>query len=118
MDGDSNFKLGTEHAVELSIASQLVGKTTIPPAFGLVPQVISLPRVDLRAEPGVVLTREVIEFLNATPLEYLARWLANNEVFGDDVRLASVIAWPDGRISFDVIPCEPDEALDRFLRIY
>ncbi|MEO0017336.1 MAG: hypothetical protein RLZZ522_619, partial [Verrucomicrobiota bacterium] len=38
----------------------------------------------------------------ATPLESLSRWLASNEVFGDEVRLASVIRWQGGLISFGI----------------
>jgi hypothetical protein len=46
--------------------------------------------------------REAIEFVHATPLEYLSRWLASNQVFGDDVRVVSVIRWADGMISFGI----------------
>lgn len=94
--------IGSEHVVEFAPDTWRYGKITIPPAFGLVPEVISLPFVNLRAKPGESTTREVIEFLHATPLEYLARWIANNDVFGDDVKLASVIAWPDGKVSFGI----------------
>lgn len=116
------MQLGTEHAVDLSISSGRVGKTTILPAFGLVPAVISLPVVNLRAAPGETTTRDVIEFLHATPLEYLARWIANNDVFGDDVKLASVIAWPDARVSFGITqpqyhgqPAEPRDIEKHFM---
>ena len=36
------------------------------------------------------------------PLEYLDRWVRANEVFGDDVRLTSVIQWADGNVSFAI----------------
>lgn len=91
---------GSEHLVEFDSASKRAVKVTIPPAFGLVPRLKNLPVVDLRSDrPG---SRTAIEFFPGTPVEYLERWQAANEVFGDDVRLASVIEWPDGGISFCV----------------
>jgi hypothetical protein len=89
---------GSEHLVELDSSSGQALKITIPPAFGLVPRLKHLPVVDLRSKHPR--TRTVIEFFPATALEYLDRWQAANEVFGDDVRLASVVEWPDGGISF------------------
>lgn len=77
-------------------------KITIPPKFGLIPQVVRHPLVDLRS-PGAAGSRECIEFLPATPLEYLERWLAANEVFDDHVRLASVVRWADGQVSFAIL---------------
>jgi hypothetical protein len=91
---------GTEHLVELDPDARRVIKTTIPPAFGLVPRLRQLPLVDLRNFSGEVNYREVIEFFNGTPLEYLTRWIASNDVFGDDVQLASVVRWADGLVSF------------------
>ena len=44
--------------------------------------------------------RTAIEFLPATPLEYLERWIAANDVFGDNVTLAAVLEWEDGLTSF------------------
>ena len=32
-------RIGTEHVVELDAQAAIVGKTTIPPAFGLIPDV-------------------------------------------------------------------------------
>jgi hypothetical protein len=114
--------VGTEHMVELDPRAGLVGKTTIPPAFGLVPEVRSHSLAVLRQDEGAPCQREVIEFVPATPLEYLARWLASNEVFGDDVRLASVIHWSDGMVSFGITqpqyhgaPAEPRE-IDVFFK--
>jgi hypothetical protein len=79
---------------------KLVGKTTKPPHFGLIPAIIKLP---LAVRPGTAAeSREAIEFIGATPMEYLDRWRLNNEVFGDDVMLASVIQWKDGLISFGI----------------
>lgn len=72
-------------------------KVTIPPKFGLIPKVITHTVPNLRGEPG---SRKAIEFVHATPLEYLERWIAANDVFGDDVKLASVVQWADGQISF------------------
>jgi len=89
---------GSEHLVELDSASGRALKITIPPAFGLVPRLKTLPVVDLRSERPR--SRQAIEFFPGTPLEYLERWHAANQVFGDDVRLASVVEWPDGGISF------------------
>ncbi len=60
--------------------------------------------------------REVIEFVHATPLEYLFRWFASNDFFGGYVRLMSVIRWADDMISFGItqpqyhgVPAEPRE---------
>jgi hypothetical protein len=94
--------LGTEHAVEFADDLELVGKLTIPPAFGLIPKVLSHPVVNLRNDPSLPATRQAIEFVPATPLEYLERWIASNEVFGDDVHLTAVIQWADGQVSFAI----------------
>jgi hypothetical protein len=49
-------------------------------------------------------------------MEYLDRWIACNDIFCDDVRLASVIRWADGATSFGItqpqyhgVPAEPRE---------
>ena len=94
--------VGTEHMVELDAQVGLVGKTTIPPAFGLVPELCRHPLAVLRPDTDALLEQEAIEFVPATPLEYLTRWLASNEIFGDDVRLVSVIRWTDGMASFGI----------------
>jgi hypothetical protein len=91
--------LGTEHAVEFSEGRGTVGKLTRPPKFGLIPELVTHSVPNLRGEPGI---RQAIEFLPATPLEYLDRWIAANEVFGDDVRLTSVVRWADGHVSFAI----------------
>jgi len=108
--------LGTEHMVELDERSGLVGKTTIPPAFGLIPQVQSHPLAVLDPDSNAPREGSAIEFLPATPLEYLSRWAACNECFGDAVRLVSVIRWSDGAVSFGItqpqyhgVPAEPRE---------
>lgn len=108
--------LGTEHMVELDERSGLVGKTTIPPAFGLIPQVKSHPLAVLNPDSNAPRERSAIEFLPATPIEYLSRWTACNECFGDAVRLASIIRWSDGAVSFGItqpqyhgVPAEPRE---------
>ena len=112
---------GSEHLVELDAPNRRAIKITIPPAFGLVPRLKELPVVDLRSEQAA--TRTVIEFFPATPLEYLERWQAANDVFGDDVRLASVIEWPDGAVSLCITqpqyhgePAEPREIESFFLK--
>lgn len=94
--------LGTEHMVELDTRAGLVGKTTIPPAFGLVPEVCCRRLAVLRPDVAGPCERDAIEFVPGTPLEYLARWMACNEVFRDDVHLVSVIRWMDGVISFGI----------------
>lgn len=96
-NGDLHF--GTEHAVESDAGGGHMAKITIPPKFGLIPQVITHAVPDLRGEPG---TRKALEFVHATPLEYLERWIAANEVFGDDVKLTSVVQWADGQVSFAI----------------
>ena len=108
--------------VELDEHAALVGKTTVPPAFGLIPEVIRLPLVILRPETDQPLFREAIELVRATPLEYLARWIACNDVFGDDVRLVAVVRWKDGLVSFGITqpqyhgcPAEPRE-IEEFFR--
>ena len=108
--------------VDLDTHAGLVGKTTVPPAFGLIPEVVRLTLAVLQPEPDPIRFRESIEFVNATPLEYLARWLASNDVFGDDVRLASVIRWRDGLVSFGITqpqyhgtPAEPRQ-IEEFFR--
>ena len=75
---------------------------TTPPKFELIPSVVSTPRVNLRDDSTLPAFKEQIEFVPATPLEYLERWIAANEVFEDDVRLTSVVEWSDGRISFSI----------------
>lgn len=81
---------------------QRVIKLTIPPNFGLTPKVLHHPVVNLRDDPALPKTRPSIEFVPATPLEYLERWIAANEVFGDDVKLTAVIEWADGQVSFAI----------------
>ncbi|MDZ4401368.1 hypothetical protein [Prosthecobacter sp.] len=77
-------------------------KITVPPKFGLIPAVISVPQVNLRDDPAIPPFRKDIGIVHAAPLEYLERWLAANAVFEDDVRLTSVIEWSDGKISFAI----------------
>lgn len=75
-------------------------KITIPPRFGLIPQVVSHPIVNLRGDKSAYSTRQAIEFLPATPVEYLSRWIAANDVYRDRVKLHSVVQWADGNVSF------------------
>lgn len=96
------MRCGTEHLVEFDDETGRVVKITVPPKFGLLPAVISVPQANLRDDPAISPFRKEIGFIHATPLEYLERWMAANEVFEDDVRLTSVIEWSDGRISFAI----------------
>jgi hypothetical protein len=98
-----DLHFGTEHAVESDPQGRRMVKITIPPAFGLIPAVLSHPLVDLRNDSKEPQFRRAIEFLRATPLEYLDRWIAANEIFADEVELASVVEWSDGQISFIVL---------------
>lgn len=110
---------GSEHVVEFDFRAKVVGKTTIPPGFGLTP---FLNRVEtISADPTAPKAyRASIEFRPATLDEYLARWAACNEIFGDNVRIASVIRWKDGQVSLCIIqPQYPGErADDREIRTY
>ncbi|MEX2580547.1 MAG: hypothetical protein WD342_15920 [Verrucomicrobiales bacterium] len=95
--------LGSEHVVDFDDSSGLVVKVTKPPGFGFIPQVHRHARVKLYDDapgPGM---RPALELEKATPLEYLRRWIRANEVFGDDVRLASVIRWKGGEVSFCIL---------------
>jgi hypothetical protein len=74
--------IGTEHMVELEPQAGIVGKTTIPPTFGLTPALRRHRLAVLRPDEDDPRMQDVIEFVPATPLEYLSRWLACNEVFG------------------------------------
>lgn len=65
-DLEPDRHVGTEHIVELTDDLGRVGKLTIPPKFGLIPQIITHAVPNLRGEPG---TRQAIEFIHATPLE-------------------------------------------------
>jgi len=114
-------RIGTEHVVEGDGSSGLIVKITRPPGFGLIPELIKLPVVVATPSHHEPDHREVIEFLHATPLEYLSRWLACNEVFGDDVQLASVVQWSDGHVSFVItqpqyhgVPAESRDIEDYF----
>lgn len=87
--------------MEFAVDSGLVVKTTIPPGFGLTPFLNRIKSTS--ADPNEKISyREAIEFRPATPLEYLNRWIANNEVFGDDVRVVSVIRWKCGAVSLGI----------------
>lgn len=99
---DQNLRIGTEHLVEFDSETGRVSKITVPPAFGLIPTVVSTPRANLRGDPSTPPFRQQIEFIHATPLQYLERWIAANDVFDDDVRLTSVVEWADGRLSFAI----------------
>jgi hypothetical protein len=115
-----DLHFGTEHAVEFADRHARVAKITIPPGFGLTPCLTFRSMVNLRGDPALPSSRASLEFHPATPLEYLERWMAANEVFRDDVSLASVIAWEDGKVSFAItqpqyhgVPASPRE-IDQF----
>lgn len=90
---EEQFFIGSEHWVDIDLQTSYVAKITIPPAFGLIPGLIQ--------HRGVI-ERRSIEAVYATPIEYLQRWVASNEIFGDDVRLQSVIQWQDGLVSMAI----------------
>lgn len=87
--------VGSEHLVDSNPKIGRIAKVTIPSAFGLLPGIVDVSQ-------GFGKIRQMIEAVDATPIEYLRRWIANNEVFQDDVRLESVIQWPDGAVSFAI----------------
>ena len=99
---NADLHFGTERAVESDEWGERMAKVTIPANFGLVSRVLWHPVVNLRNDPELPKTRPSIEFVPATPLEYLARWIAANDVFGDDVKLTAVIQWADGQVSFAI----------------
>ncbi len=98
-DDESGIFCGSEHIVEFSSGRERVGKMTLPGKFGFMPGIADIPVVNLRGEPG---KRQAIEFFPAGPREYLCRCLDANAVFGDDVELASVVEWSNGRLSFGI----------------
>lgn len=111
---------GTEHAVESDAGGSLMVKITKPPGFGLIPTHVLHRIPNLRGEKSTPDFRSAIEFQAASPLAYLNRWSAANEIFGDDVRLASVVSWSDGMVSFVIlqpqyhgVPADPRE-IERF----
>jgi hypothetical protein len=88
-----------------------VEKMTIPPGFGLTPAVQTFAVPNLQGEDG---SRQVLEFVPASPIEYLDRWRNSNDLFGDDAQLEFVAEWADGSISFVIsqpqyhgVPAEP-----------
>lgn len=94
--------IGSEHVVDFASHHDRVVKITKPPAFGFTPYLNSRPVVNLRGAPEIPSARKSLEIYAATPLEYLERWIAANEILGDRVELASVIAWSDGQVSFTI----------------
>ena len=57
---------------------------------------------DVRDDPAIQPFRVEVGIFHARPLQYLERWMADNEVCEDDVHLTSVIEWSDGHISFAI----------------
>lgn len=99
---DPDLVIGSEHVVELDESEGLMGKTTLPGKFGLIPKVLSHPAINLRNDPSIPAFRRALEFVPGTPLEYLQRWLDANNLFNDSVELVSVVEWADGGISFGI----------------
>jgi len=88
---------GSEHAVAYNDQITLI-KVTLPgDGFGLIPKVTLHRKLDIRT--GIESHYEQIEFIDATPLEYLERWILCNDIFNDDVQLERVIQWADQSIS-------------------
>jgi len=113
---------GTEHIVEMSDHRDRVAKITIPPGFGLTAAVVERSAVNLRNDPALPSTRACVELVKATPLEYLQRWIAANDVFEDDVRLESVVRWEGGDVSFGISQPQyhgdpaPDREIDWYFK--
>lgn len=79
-----------------------MAKLTKPPGFGLIPMVIAHPIVNLRNDPKIPAERRCIEYIRATPFEYLDRWILANTLFDDSVIPTQVIAWSDGKVSLAI----------------
>lgn len=92
--------IGSEHAVSYNDQRSLI-KTTIPEGgFGLIPKVTTYNLVASReAITGV---KQQIEFMMASPLEYLDRWALCNELFNDTVDVEKVIQWKNEDVSIVV----------------
>jgi len=116
------LQFGTEHLVEMSEPRDRVAKITIPPGFGLTATVVERAAVNLRNDPTLPATHAFVELVKATPLEYLERWIAANDVFGDDVRLESVVQWQGGDVSFGISQPQyhgcpaPDREIDWYFK--
>jgi hypothetical protein len=93
---------GSEHVVEFEEATDRVAKITVPKGFGLRPSIVTHAQAHANFRSEIAPIRQNIEFIPATPLEYLERWDACNSIFQDDVRLKSVILWPNGRVSLSI----------------
>lgn len=87
--------------MELDPASGRVSKITVPPAFGLTPVLSPQRKIDLQ-RPEASSHYDTLELGHGGLLSYFERWLAANEVFDDDIRLESVIEWPNGDLSLGV----------------
>jgi hypothetical protein len=57
--------------VEFDDEAGRVIKITVPPKFGLITSVISVPQVNLRNDPAIPPLRTELGIIHATPLEYL-----------------------------------------------
>ena len=99
---ETSLVKGAEHVVELDASLRRMKKITIPTGFGLTPKLLyhDVPHASLRGNQ--VTTRASIEYIEGSPLEYLTRWHACNELFHDDAKLTTVILWPNGDTSFGI----------------
>ena len=92
--------VGSEHLVDFSTEQHRVVKITVPKGFGLAPALISKPNPLYGLHENEDQHKKSVEFVHATPLEYLTRWSACNQLFSDDIRLHTVIRWENNRVSF------------------
>jgi len=100
--GSTSLVRGAEHVVELDEFSHRIKKFTLPSGFGLTPKLLHHVQAHADLRPELQSTKPSIEFVPATPLEYLTRWQACNDLFHDDVKLTTVILWSDQRVSFGI----------------
>jgi len=102
VSGEVGLVRGAEHVVELDGLSGRMKKFTIPSGFGLTPKLLHHEVANASLYQEHATTKPSIEFVEATPLEYLTRWHACNELFHDDVQLTTIILWPNGDTSFGI----------------
>ena len=89
--------IGSEHAVAYHDGKSLLKLTLPQTGFGLIPKVTLHRRLDIRSNEETFYKQ--VEFLGATPLEYLDRWILCNELFNDAVDVQRIIQWADLSIS-------------------
>ena len=99
---DTDLFVGSEHVVDFAPEIGRVAKITIPPGFGLKPGLVQIGRILPGSENHRITPTVSLEFINANPVEYLERWFAANEVFGDDVELEAILHWKCGALSMAI----------------